>query len=443
METRFPARFRGSTAIAVILLLFVVAGVARYWRSTGDDLASSYVGCRLVADGQASHLYSYDRTSFDEIGDDDTWQETADRGHAVANLHPYVQTPLWAYALQPLCTRMDYRPFARLFNVLSMLSFAACLWLTARYWAPSLFRAYAMVTVALCVYFCVPFQYSMSLLQTHVFFVLMSLAALMLAERARPVSAGLLLAIAVAVKITPVFLVLYWLLTRRWKAVVSVAIWSAVLWGITVALAGRALTHVYLADLGRVSHVLLLYQNNQSFAAWVMGHFYSPDEAYDIFIHPLPTAVRLASLFLTVALTLLGGFIDRERESRDAGPAPLGALLAIVAATAFAPIAWTHYSIVLIAALMLLVHENRRLRSRWVWAAVVGIMALNYRPLAADVVSGLIGRFSILRGSFFAAVLTIVALGLVAWLERSRFRHQVTPQPAGIRPELNGYPLNR
>ena len=412
-------RISGPAGILIVLTLFIVAGAARYWFQTGDDLASSYVGCRLVATGQSAHLYSFDPVSFDEIGNDDTWQDEADRGHAQANLHPYVQTPLWAYALQPLCMRVNYKAFDRIFDVLSMLSFAGCIWLTARYWARSLFHVYGIALVCLAVFFSVPFQYSMYLMQTHVLFMIMTVAALILAQKDRPISAGLLLAGAAAVKITPGFLVLYWLLTRRWKAALSMIAWSAVLWAITLLVGGRALMQVYLADLQRVSHVLLLYQNNQSFAAWVMGRFYPYDEVFDIFIHPLPNAVRLASSAFTLGLTALGGLID-WRSRRDPGAAPVGALMALVAATAFAPIAWTHYSIILIPPLMVIASENARIRSWWIWAALAGIIALNYRPLASDVVKGLIGPWSILRGHFYACLLTMLTLASVAWLRRVR-----------------------
>ena len=412
----------GRLPVLVVLAVFVFAGAARYWFQTGDDLASSYVGCRLVASGQAAHLYSHDAVSFDEIGEDDTWQDAADAGHAQANLHPYVQTPLWAFALEPLCTRVYYKTFDRIFNVLAMLSFGGCLGLTARYWARSLWNVYGMAAVALCVYFSVPFQYSMYLMQTHVLFILMTIGALILAEKDRPIPAGLLLAAAAAVKITPGFLVLYWLVTRRWKAAGSMAVWSAAFWVLTVALGGRDLMRVYLADLQRVSHVLLLYQNNQSFAAWVMGRFYPYDEVFDIFIHPLPAAVRISSSILTVGLTLAGGLIDRMRLRRNLNGAPLGALIALVAATAFAPIAWTHYSIILIPPVMVIASENRAVRSVWIWAALLLIVALNYPPLASDVVKGLIGPWSILRGHFYACLLTILTLGSVAWLGEARGR---------------------
>ena len=179
--------------IWAILALFVVCGVVHYWDADGDDLSSSYVGCRLMATGNAAHLYSYDPHDFAAVGPDPAWQAAADWGSYDAFLHPYVQTPLWAYALRPMCGG-KFAPFEHIFDALAMLSFAACFLLVARSWAPALWSPYAMAVAVLCLWFSEPFRYAMSLMQTHVLFLLLTLASLILAQREKPGWAGLLLA---------------------------------------------------------------------------------------------------------------------------------------------------------------------------------------------------------------------------------------------------------
>ena len=159
-----------SWAVWAVLALFAICGVVHYWNADGDDLSSSYVGCRLMATGNASHLYSYDPQDFAAVGPDPAWQAAADAAGYDAFLHPYVQTPLWAYALRPVCgARFAF--FEHFFDVLTMLSFAACLLLVARNWAPVLWSPYAMAAVVLCLWFSEPFRYAMSLMQTHVLFL--------------------------------------------------------------------------------------------------------------------------------------------------------------------------------------------------------------------------------------------------------------------------------
>lgn len=400
-------------SVVAVLAVFVVAGVVKYGRGTGDDLAASYVGCRIAAEGNAAHLYSYSPGVFADIGPDAIWKVTARRGGFSGFLHPYVQTPLWAYALRPLCTGMSFAAFNLLFAVMTMVGMAASLWLIAARWAPSLFHPAAMGIIVVALWLSEPFRYAMFLMQTHVLFFFLILAALVLAER-RPRAAGLLLAVAASVKITPGFLLLYWIITRRWRAAGWMVGWSAALLGATVLVAGRGLFAVYLAGLHRIAETLLVSLNNQSFAAWAMGRFYALDEIYDLQIFPLPAAVRFGSMGLLLACTVAGGMIDRRRV---ANAAPLGAMLALVGATIFSPIAWTHYFIVLVAPLMLLVEENRQLRSTWLWGMIAVMVMLNLQPLAPAIIENDVYPWTILRSHFYSGMLCMVGLIVAAFIQ--------------------------
>ncbi len=399
-----------------MLAVFVIAGCFAFDHEPGEDLASSYVGCRMLVGGQADHLYSNDPASFDEIGDDDLWQSIADAGGYTGALHPYVQTPLWAYALKPLCRRVEWKGFLRTFTFLSMLSLAGCLWLVAKYWTPSFFNPIAFFVVIAVWVASQPFQYAVYLMQTHVLLIFLAIAGLVLAERGRWIEAGAFVACAAAVKITPGLLVIYWLMTKRWKAALSTVLWSGLLWFLTIAAVGHHLTDVYLADLHRTSRILIVPMNNQSFAAWLMARHFAPDEVFDVKEFALPTAVRLASSGLMLAFTLLGGYIDRQRMRQAFQQVPIGAMMALVAATVFAPIAWTHYSVILVMPLMVLIHENRNIHSIWVRAAVIVTILLNYRPISTDINHFLFGPLSIVRAQFYAWILTLAALGGMASL---------------------------
>ncbi|MGI4830616.1 MAG: glycosyltransferase family 87 protein [Janthinobacterium lividum] len=442
--------------ILLILAVFVSVGIFRALHEDSDDLSASFIGCRLVATGQTAHLYAHDPDSFAEIGPDAPWQQAADEGHYAAFLHPYVQTPLWAWSLQPLCAGLsnNFLPFQRVFIVITLLSFAACIWLVAFFWAPSLYTPPAIALICLSLWFAEPFQYALALMQTHVIFFLLTLLALILAERKRAVSAGILLALAAAVKITPAALLIYWLLTRRWKAAASMTATSALLWGAAYLAVGSHVMRDYLATLDRVSHILLLSQNNQSFAAWIMAHAHPTKEDLAFHTFLLPTWVRLTSTGLFVLCTLLGGLIDRKMARRQTGSgagqqvtyrAPMGAMIALVAATIFAPISWSHYSIILIAPLMILLNEQivrvrqrnsfpaltqpsagkvpsesvfaQRLRPRqlWIGVLIVIIAALNYQPFAAAAVQTVIHSLTLVRSHFYSEVLCLLTLFAASW----------------------------
>lgn len=410
-----------------ILAVFIVAGTVHFWNQPGEDLASSYVGCRLVATGHTDVLYAFDSENFADVGDlTGTWERLAKAGGFHGYLHPYVQTPLWGYVLQPLCDHTGFRTFERVFLVLVLFSLAGVVWLVGHYWTPWAFHPGAIALLLLGLWFSQPFVYAMYLMQTHALFLFLTILALVLAEREKggrrswwfAAWAGLALACAATVKLTPIVLVVYWLLTGRWKAAGSAVLWTALLTAATVAAVGPGLTGAYLHSLHRVSRVLLVAQNNQSFAAWLMAHFYSADEVFDINILPLPTAVRLGSTALLLACTAAGGWLDRRTAGqtvRGAPFPPVGAMIALLALTILAPIAWTHYFILLIAPVMVLLQAMWALRRPWLLVLLVPAVVLNYPPLATNVLTMDIGDDAVVRGQFFSGILLLLALGAAGW----------------------------
>ena len=405
------------------LLLFVVLATAFFWKQQGDDLASSYVGCRVLATGHGSSLYSYDPTNFAGLSSTDTvWPKLAVQGGYHGWLHPYVQTPLWAWMLQPLCSHLHWPAFKHLFLVLALLSIAGSIFLVARYWTPRLLHPLALSLILLALCFSEPFLFAMKLVQTHALLLFLTIAGVILAQRNRPLAAGLCVALAAAVKITPGILFLYWLASRRWKAACSLLFWSVLLLAASRLAAGAALFHDYLENMRRVSHILLVAENNQSLASWYMTRLFSPDEVFDVNAFSLPAALSSLSTLCMAACTLGGGLLDHrsDRVAATQGSRarpPLGAGVALVAMTVFAPIAWTHYYIVMVTPLMMLVETAwhfEKSKARWlVYIAIFIIAALLYRPLAPDVIRMDLSDYALLHGTFYSAILCIVVFLLV------------------------------
>ncbi len=402
--------------VVSLLVAFTLAGTIHYTTDRGGDLGPSYVACRLMVSHETEHLYAYDPKDFSEVGPDAAWERIAAEGHLTGMLHPYVQTPLWASALAPLCARTSFKSFARVFALLEMASFAGILWLVGRYWTPELLNPCVVGLILLLLYLSIPFRFAMLMLQTHVLFLFMIVASLLLAERRRTVSAGLLLACAAAVKLTPGFLVVYWLLQRRWRAAASMAAWSAVLWLTTLIVDGRALVAAYTANLRRISETLLITDLNQSYASWVIGRGYPAEELAHLHSYPLPGWVKWTGTGLMFVCLVMGGLLDRRKNK-----VPLGAMIALVGAMLFSPIAWSHYFVLLMVPLMLLVHENLTIRSAWMLAGVGFVIALNCSLVDMPA----LGRFRVLHGSFYSG---LVCLGLSGWAAWATTRRETLRQ---------------
>jgi len=401
-------------------MLFTVVLAVLYRNSPGTDLTSSYLGCRLFVNGQTDHLYSQDSVSYNLVTDPVWEQAAAGRGFARhAYLPPYVQTPLWGFALQPVCRQLSWPAFNKLFVLAVAMCFGALIWLTVWRWAPRLRHPVGMAAV--CVLFLASdtVRYSMQLTQTHMICILMALAAVVLARSGRPVWAGVLLAIAAAIKITPGLLLIYWLMTRQTKAAISFVVSSLALLAITLLVTGPQVVVAYLHSMSKISKILLVAYNNQSFAAWAAGGSYPAAELRVWHSFVLPPWIRIASLLLLLASAVAGGYLDRQLARRYPTARPYGALFTLIGATLFTPIAWSHYFVILLVPLVLLADELLHRRSYLLVALTVLLLSLT---LYAGVVPHL-GRIAgmvpvLVRNQFYAALVAMVALAVLSMKRR-------------------------
>ncbi len=403
-------------AVLVVLLLFAMVSAVRHFSSPGADLASSYYGCRLLASHQDEHIYSRDAWDYDHVSDP-VWDRLAlvTGFGTVKLLHPFVQTPIWAYSLEPLCTRLRFPAFNKLFLFLLSFSLAATIWLVARFWAPRTLHPGWIALVCAVLYLSEAYKYTFVLTQTHMIFVLLTVAAIVLARRGSPVWAGALLAVAADVKITPAFLLLYWLVNRQKKAALSFVLFSVALAAASVWSTGWALNLTFLRNLSEISNMLLVSWNNQSLAAFLLAPHYPAIEQQFWHSFHLPAAVKWGSTLLSLGFTLLGGLLDRKTDEGGGrtGP-PYGAVLAIVGALVFAPLAWTHYYILLVIPLMMMLDASLRKRSFVMLALLILICALNVDTQTLGGVLQKYRLFPVVRAQFYSGLLTMAAL-IVLW----------------------------
>lgn len=407
--------------VSLVLFVFVVVGVGRHLHVYGDDLSSSYLGCRVLAAGHAQHLYSHSSTNFTDV-DDPLWTQIAmSSGFSKEDyLHRYVQTPLWAYGLEPLCQHMSYRPFCHLFLVLIMLCTAGTIWLVARYWTTRLFHPGWIALVCVSLYATQPFKYALHLVQTHMIFVFLTVLAIVLADAKKNVWAGLSLALAAIVKLTPGFLVLYWLLARRQKSAWSFVAWCAAFACISYLALGPSLLLAYIHNLSETSRVLLVAFNNQSFAGFLMGRRHPAEELFTWRIYPLPALIKAISFLLVLATSVIGGLLDRNATQGSPSSPPYGAVFAVLGATMFTPIAWTHYYVLLVIPLMLLL-DRANLRRGMVWVALaLLIWLLNIYPISFEAVLMVYKQHSIARSQFYAGAIALAALAGLRWASIGR-----------------------
>lgn len=383
-----------------IYIAFVACGLVYFTGAPGDDLSSSYIACRLLASGASAHLYDHHATLFHVVATP-VWKSTALDAGFLGFLHPYVQTPLWAWGLQPLCTQLDFDAFSALFLGLALLSLVITIEIVARTWAPVFLSPISLIILLSAIALTTPFQYAMWLVQTHALFLAMSVAAIVAAGRGKSALAGALLAMAAAVKITPALLLLYWLIIGQRRAAAWFMACSICLLLITGLATGPSVLESYFLSMQRVSDVLLVAYNNQSLVAWLTDLQGSSIDLKSWRIHALTPTLKIVSLLSSLSIVLVAAW--KARQTQESGRF---ISIALIGLTIFSPIAWTHYYLVLIPAVMVLMQIGGR---KWLPVAVI-VLLLNMPPLALNPITPNLDDIAIVRSHFYSGLLLILAL---------------------------------
>jgi hypothetical protein len=158
--------------------------------------------------------------------------------------------------------------------------------------------------------------------------------------------------------------------------------------------------------------------------------------------------MRLTTLVASVGLSLFGGWMDRRTAvSRPNGP-PYGAIFAMIGSMMFATIAWSHYYILLVVPVMMMLDaalaERSTAKSRWLIALSVAVLLLNLYPVCYRMV--LMHPFivqghpvSLVRSQFYSGLVAMLGL----WIMSVRTRKAVVMPLPIARTQTGGEELAR
>ena len=209
--------------IAIMLLL--AGAILAYGFFTPiwpPDLAALYFAARLTHEGQLAEIYAAKEQIFS--GDmPASWLALAHQlGHPDQIAYPYIYPPLWAKLLAPLAGALTPLAFFKTVFIVQISALAGAVLATrsimsARAVPASLWAAVCLVAVGITT---IGFG-ALIQNQPQITVTCLVIFSLLCLKKRAPVLAGLLLALATAIKLTPVLFLLFLAVEREWRALLS------------------------------------------------------------------------------------------------------------------------------------------------------------------------------------------------------------------------------
>lgn len=359
MSEAFPAYVPGKRSLSpqlgvvmsiLLLSAWAVLAVWQEWNVWPQDLSAVYIAGHFLETGQTALVYAAPEGFFG--GAADSWlPEIEALGGPDVVSYPYVYPPLWAALAAPLTDRVGVLAFSDAISIVQYFFLAASVLLAARLFRPASMPLYLWCVIgAIILQFSIPVYVAVGHNQptiTMVFLILLSFERL---AAGRPISSGIALAVAAALKLTPAVFVLIFLMERQYRAVAAFALAGAALGLLSLALAGIDLHFAYLGALGLVKETALLSAVNISLkpALIALGAEFGWGAALDhaehgIVLHDLPAWLGPALSLSAFAIIATGLVALRRWPTAEARA--MAILLLSIVLPLFGPLGWQHYYI--------------------------------------------------------------------------------------------------
>jgi alpha-1,2-mannosyltransferase len=402
----------GLICLAAAMLIYIGLLVLPALEAPGYDLAPLAAAGRLVATDRTAHLYDHDPRHHNRTSSTAFDAAVRDVGFEFGST-PFVYPPLVAAAMQPV-SEVPFPTFMWWWTVGSAVSIIVALWLCFRLYLPAALTlpVFAAATLALC--FFEPVSYGLWLGQTTAAIFVLVLGALAFQRRRQFAVAGLLLAIAAFVKLTPSVLALVWLWRGPRRAFAWFAGASAGLWGISIATLGLEVHLEYLTRIREIGGTVPVAYNNHSLLAFLTRRHVDED-AIRYWQPHASSAGDQALLVVFVGLLLVAtlivvGRIPRESDERWRAVAEGLAFSAILLVPS---ISWTHYFVMLLPVMAVILAHGSGATRPIVYAASAAIFLLCSSPVMPDQLEFDPSSRQLVAGPTAAALL---AIGVLFWL---------------------------
>jgi alpha-1,2-mannosyltransferase len=172
------------------------------------------------------------------------------------------------------------------------------------------------------------------------------MAAVTIERRGIWAAAGLLVAMAAYVKITPILLAIVWLWRGQRRAAYACAAALAGLWALSLVVHGLTLNLAYVDRVIQIGRASVLEMNNHSLPAFLGRFVLPPAELWQV--QRLPPWLQSVTLASAAAILLLAVSRYPKGSAREDKALPAVESLAFVGMLLVPNVAWTHYFLFLL-----------------------------------------------------------------------------------------------
>ena len=368
---------RTDLALALAILGFwALWTLWSYWNELPPDLSAIYVAGWFWQNGEPGLIYDAPPHFFG--GTPPLWIGLVERiGGPEATAFPYIYPPLWAALVAPVTGWMDALEFSRAVYILHLALIIASVFVAAHlarprqmpYWSWALLAVAALMLSTSAKSALDQNQPTI----TTTFLLLFCLDRLL---SGKDRAAGLCLALAAALKVTPALFVVILILERRFRAVAAFAVAGGLLAGLSLLLCGIEAHWQFRDAVGRISDNGLISAVNLSLRTALYGieALFDAVPAFDIegrnvTIGGLPGWVGLA--LAMGASMIAAGWLLRLRRLHEVARMPLSWLTIALIVPLFGPLGWQHYYLLPLFLLPCLI---TRLPAGLRWLAITAVL---------------------------------------------------------------------
>lgn len=348
-----PTSTPSASPVMIIVPIVMIAYAIFVGTRTGlgtqsADLFAMWLAGEFMAMERLDQIYPSSAFLFDMTTPSDWWPyvQATDPD---ARIFPYIYPPIWAKLVSWLTQITTFAVFETVFLVLHQAMLVATTYLAAKMCG---FRGWsALLVVAItfeALILTMPIGIALGENQPQILVSFLIVYAFERAQSGAPRAAGILLALAAAIKVYPVLFVVIFAARRNWRAVAAFAVAGGALGLTSIALAGWPLHADYLSLLGVLSKSVIVTNFSFTADAFYAGafledqliHVFQPSTASEgigwAVIAKTPVWHAFSSIMQVVSV--IGVAVVAARRPND----PLILPLAVIVFAIASPLSWAY-----------------------------------------------------------------------------------------------------